>query len=338
MKKMIIVLFAMMMLAGCTSTSTPATTPENSTETNETVTNVTYKAGLGVSASLTGTDATEDDGYVKVMASLASVVLDQDGRFVYAQLDALEQNGYFNSDGEFIVDSSTPVLSKDELGSDYGMSDISGISKEWFEQADAFEEFLIGKTLEEAMAVELNETGAPTSSDLVSSVSISVSDFLVAVDKAVNNAVEVNEASAYKTAISLYVTGSNASQETEGKVEISITSALVGLTEDEVIVFSLIDTAQNYGYYSNTGVYNTETSVVMPTKKEKGEEYGMAEYSGISKEWDQQVIAFEEYTVGKTVGEVVSSMGEDTKTTDADLISSTTISISPFVEVFNKLD
>lgn len=42
------------------------------------------------------------------------------------------------------------------------------------------------------------------------------------------------------------------------------------------------------------------------TKLEKGEAYGMKAASGIGKEWNEQIMAFAEFCIGKTVDEVLA--------------------------------
>ena len=63
----------------------------------------------------------------------------------------------------------------------------SSIQKEWNEQAEAFAQWCIGKTVDEVKNIPLKD-GVPNTIDLVTSVTIHVTDFVTAVEKAVNNA------------------------------------------------------------------------------------------------------------------------------------------------------
>ena len=74
--------------------------------------------------------------------------------------------------------------SKNELGEGYGMKKASGIGKEWNEQAAAFAKYITGKTTAEAAGIAINEEGVTTEADLLSSVTIHISDFLELVTKA----------------------------------------------------------------------------------------------------------------------------------------------------------
>lgn len=75
---------------------------------------------------------------------------------------------------------------KKTLGAEYGMVAFSGIGKEWNEQITALENWMVGKTIDEVMALELTETGA--AADLSSSCTIGVSNFLKVVKGAVDAA------------------------------------------------------------------------------------------------------------------------------------------------------
>lgn len=69
------------------------------------------------------------------------------------------------------------------------MKSKSGIQKEWNEQADAFAKYVTGKTISEVEGIAIDEAAKPTgSSDLTSSVTISVGDFITALKKANTNA------------------------------------------------------------------------------------------------------------------------------------------------------
>ena len=85
---------------------------------------------------------------------------------------------------------------KKALGEDYGMRGASPIGKEWFEQIAALEQWMIGKTIEEVMAMPVyakddNHKSVPDSEDLKTSVTIDVGASLEAVKGAVDAATVV---------------------------------------------------------------------------------------------------------------------------------------------------
>jgi hypothetical protein len=82
---------------------------------------------------------------------------------------------------------------KKTLGEGYGMRGASPIGKEWFEQIAALEQWMIGKTIDEVMAMPVyakddNHTSVPDVEDLKTSVTIDVGASLEAVKGAVDAA------------------------------------------------------------------------------------------------------------------------------------------------------
>ena len=71
-----------------------------------------------------------------------------------------------------------------KLGENYGLKQFSPIGKEWNEQVAAFSAYVTGKTAEEVAGIALTETTAPAESDLASSVTIAVGDFMKLIEKA----------------------------------------------------------------------------------------------------------------------------------------------------------
>ena len=72
---------------------------------------------------------------------------------------------------------------KNELGDGYNMKGASPIGKEWFEQSEAFCKYMKGKKVADITGLTLDH-GVATDKDLVSSVTITISDFLTVVEKA----------------------------------------------------------------------------------------------------------------------------------------------------------
>ena len=68
------------------------------------------------------------------------------------------------------------------------MRKASGIGKEWNEQAAAFAEYVKGKTVSEVKGIAMNEEGAPSATELSSSVTIHVTDLITVIEKASQNA------------------------------------------------------------------------------------------------------------------------------------------------------
>ena len=129
----------------------PATTPP--TATDPVVTEAEYKLGMGVVVST----ASSKTGLAQVDATVATVVTDKDGKIVAARIDVAQSK--FDLGADFAAESTKNFKTKMELGSDYGMAgkvdnNGDGVMKEWFEQADVYAKYVVGKTGAEVVAME----------------------------------------------------------------------------------------------------------------------------------------------------------------------------------------
>lgn len=105
-------------------------------------------------------------------SNYAVVTLNADGKITSCLIDASQAKCSI-ADGKFTV-AAGAFASKKELKEDYAMRAASPIGKEWFEQADAFEKWAIGKTADEITA-GIGEDGYPTDADLKAGCTINMS-------------------------------------------------------------------------------------------------------------------------------------------------------------------
>lgn len=119
------------------------------------------------------------DVRIRELAQLSWIIETHVPEYTIAERDAdHEQMGYSYN--------YPKIYSKRELGDDYGMK-LYGSEKEWYEQADAFEKLCIGKDIDEVKALVLD------GGELVKAgCTIDVNDFVLAVEKAYNNAESSN--------------------------------------------------------------------------------------------------------------------------------------------------
>ena len=156
--------------------------------------NSTYaKAGLGMVTSMSGTDA-EDEDPAKTQADVTAVALalDAEGKIVAISIDVVQAKATV---AEGVVTVSEGVKTKRELGDDYNMKKYANPAAvgEWYEEAAAFENYCIGKTPAEVLAMELgpnahDHTDTPAVEELKSTCTMSVTAFLQAIEKAAANA------------------------------------------------------------------------------------------------------------------------------------------------------
>ena len=140
--------------------------------------------GLG---SVTSVSAA--DGSVSVNTTMCAVTLDDAGKIVAVQFDVVQPKAAFDATGA-AGDFNAGPQTKKELKEGYGMKPASAIGKEWFEQAEALEAWCVGKTVEEVCAMKTFDRGdgshtmVPDEADLKASVTVTVGDYLVSLQKA----------------------------------------------------------------------------------------------------------------------------------------------------------
>lgn len=192
-----------------------------------------------------------------------------------------------------LVDVFRDSLSSKEKHNNYGMVSLSGIGKEWWEQALYFEEWV---RTNGADAVELDDTNHATNADLISGATINLGNLTAAVKNAESDVAELNGYTV-KTGVSI----SPAWGTTVANV----------ILKDGEIVKVLID------------VVHDDLS-----SKEKFDEYGMKSISSLGKDWWEQVIYFEDWVLANGVDAV--ELDDGGKATNVDLLSGATLNISDF--------
>jgi len=110
---------------------------------------------------------------------MAAVTMADDGKITACMTDTLETE---LSVAQGIFDTVSGMLkTKRQKGDDYGMKVASPIKREWYEQADAFDTYAVGKTASQLSATPL---GADGKTDSITGCTVSVSSVLKNVVKA----------------------------------------------------------------------------------------------------------------------------------------------------------
>lgn len=323
--KVLLAMLTVGLLAGCKPTSSsepvvsssePVVTSSEAEVTSEEPALKRY-FGLGSVAyynlAARGTHVQTDIDYV-------AVVVDEAGVIEHLRLDVVQIKNEL-IDGLHVLEStlngeSGDIKSKWELLADYNMKGSSGISKEWYEQALAFETWSVGKTVAEIKA-------AMTDADLTDGVNIGVTItvdlFVEALENAIANKVEVEGEVA-----AIGVGGKGALSLKRGTTETNGYDwyvAAAAFDEDEKVLAAAIDTFQiRYAIQPAEGevaaraiVDTAGVQVVAEESRIKGkqelkEAYGMKGSSPIEKEWYEQAAALVEYLVGK---DIATALGEE---------------------------
>ena len=272
-----------------------------------------YTLGMGAVVSINDTNAQVD-------GTIAAVVLDKDGVIVHCYVDAIQNKVTINEDGTFTIGNTK---TKRELGYDYNMSKFghslvgNETVKEWFEQADAFEAWCVGKTIAQvkAMGTQEMDNGYVISKDealLGAGCTISITDFIDAVVKAGNDDQKATFKTAGTITLGLAINSADsdsaaATSEKDGAIQVYSDFAATALVDGKIVA-SLNDAIQPKTTFDTTGAI-TGTSF-KGTKRELKEDYNMSKFghslvgNETVKEWYEQSAAFSAHIVGMTSAQV----------------------------------
>ena len=257
-------------------------------------------------------------------ATIATVVLDKDGKIVACRIDAV-QNKYAIADGTVTFKN---LKTKMELGNDYGMAgkvdaNGDGVKLEWYEQAKAFEAHVVGMTGAQVAAMETAPNSMnyqmTTDEDLLKAgCTIQITDFKAAVAKACSDEFKVSFKSEGNFTLGIAANSADdGSAVAEGVATIKMNVDLAAsVVEGGKILASLNDAIQPKIVVDAEGnVTSADTGKgadKIKTKRELKADYGMAgkvdaNGDGVKLEWYEQSAAFSAHVVGMT-GEQVANM------------------------------
>ena len=303
-------------LGGSKAPATPDNGGDVTPPAGEVVTESEYKLGLGLVFG--------DINATQTNATIATVVLDKDGKIVACKIDCV-QNKYTIAE----TVTFTVLESKKELGNRYNMAaygtpNYGDTVLEWFEQAAAFENFIIGKTAAEVaeMGKEenlqfVNNHWISKDEDLLKAgCTIQIGEFVDAVVKACNDDQGMSFKTSEKFTLGLGVNNADngtSGDDFEATIKMNIDFAATVVAGGKILAtvndaaqpqLTVIDAAD----VSSTSVGKGEG--ILKTKRELKEDYKMAAFGapnvegGTVKEWYIQSAAFSNYVVGKTADQV----------------------------------
>ena len=344
---LLVFVLSLSILAACAPTEAPVEAPaEEAIEepTEEVVEEPSVemgsitKLGLGHVISIEKSSDKADGKNAKAQAdvTIMAVGFDMDGKVVSAELDVAQTPVEFGEDMALTTDAASEFKTKKELGADYGMVKASAIGKEWFEQAQALEAWMVGKTVEEITGMKI-EDGKTTEEDLISSVTVGVETYLAALEQAWAEAIDVTGAETVGLGVKTSIAKSKSAEADKGaSAQVDTMMAATAFDADNKVAGTVIDTAQVKINYDVDGKVETDKTAELKTKNELGTDYGMIKASAIGKEWFEQARALGDWMVGKTVDEITSLELEDGVATDEDLVSSVTIGIADYLYIVEK--
>lgn len=347
----LVLVLAVTVVAGCGSASTSddssaassSAAAQSSTASGTEGTQASgdsVKTGLAVLSSIAkSTDAGDKDGLAEVDTMIAAVTVDKDGKIVKCNIDAAQTKVNFSKEGKVLTDLKTAFKSKQELKEEYNMKSASKISKEWFEQADGFAKYVVGKTADEVKGIAVNSDGIAGDAELASTITVHIADFINVTVKAVENAQDLGAKAGDKLGlgVSTSISGSKDAGDKDGLAQAYSYYTAATFDADGKITSSVIDASQSNVNFTKQGKITSDLKAELKSKNVLKEEYGMKKSSNIGKEWYEQAAAFAKYVTGKTIADVkgIAVDGEG-HATDAELTSSVTVHISDFTTVLDK--
>lgn len=295
-----------------------------------------FGAGVYVSSPAVTDASADSEGTGKIDITVAAVSVDADGKIVACAIDTISNSVKYDAEGKAIANDG--FKTKYERGSDYGMVAYGGSAKEWFEQVDAFETVVAGKTLDEVRA--LVAEGNKGNSDVINAgCTIEIDEFVAAVEKAYNAAAEsdVTANDTIKVTAATEQTCTDATEEKNGSNKVSTYVFAAALNAEGKVVAASSDCVDVSFTFDTKGVSAFDASKAVISKKEQGSNYGMVAYGGSAKEWFEQAAAFDAACIGKTANEISGLIADDNKGVKDLQDAGCTIDISGFVKAASKI-
>ena len=350
MKKLTAILslaLSLCLLAGCMGTPvvyycdcpTDGSTDTDTDTQTPVVGEGAVKTGLAVVANAkdsVGATA-ETDGEAKYDVTIVAVLVDDNGVIRDCIIDSIGTSVKFNAAGAITSDLSAEILTKNELGDNYGMKAYGGAKYEWYEQAAALADFAVGKTVDELKNGAVGADGKAVDVDLASTATIYLGGYVAAIEKAVANAKHLGaQAGDVLKLASISSVGSSADAgEKDGTAQLDTDVTAITM-KDDTITSCFIDSLQAKVNFSATAEITSDLTA-FATKNELGENYGMKAWGGAKYEWNEQAASFASYVTGKTAAEVAGiAVNEKTAPADADLSATVTIAIGGFQALIAK--
>ena len=318
--------------------------PAPSIPENEAAAIGALKTGLAVSTNIADTvSATaEAEGEAKYDVTVAAVAVDDNGVIQSCIIDSIPASVKFDTTGAITSDVNAAVLTKNEMGADYGMVAWGGAVAEWDAQVAAVAQYAVGKTVDELKNGDIDMTTgkAKDGTDLQSSATIYLAGYVYAIEAAVNNAQNLGAQTGDELVLAIMpAVKSSTSADAENAGNAQLDADIAVLTrKDGVITSCYIDSLQAKIAFDATGTVTTDLTAPVQTKNQLGENYGMVAWGGAIAEWNEQAASFAQYITGKTADEVAGiAITETTKPADgSDLASSVTIAIGGFQALIAK--
>lgn len=278
-KSLFIIPLAAILLAGCSSSGTAAKSSSSSSSSGSSA-----EASTSKEPDVEVKTGIEDNPQWGTY--IANLVYSND-KLIAVDLDLVDADGN----------------SGKEKYNNYGIKKVSSIDKEWWEQVEDYEQYLVKN---DGKAAETDKDGHATDKTLLSGATISLADFSTAISNAENGVPAKTDQTTVKTG---------------WKYSPEWGTYLANVVErDGKTVKVLVDRIDKDGAIA----------------REKYDNYGIKKVSTINKDWWEQAEAYEEYVLKNGADAV--KYDSDGHATDPDLLSGATIDISDFNDAVKQAE
>lgn len=246
--------------------------------------------GLSSVSSMTVADAA-----ARIKTAVAAVLVGEDGRIRACQLDEFETTATLR-EGEVALDPDT--RSNSEKLYEYGLVSASPIGREWFEQAAAFGDYVVGMTADEVASLPLSD-GKVQDTVLSGRCELDVTDFVEAITQAARSAAP--RGASVGDVLSMTVSRTQESG-AEDRLRVSFPLSAVTLTRDGAVSSCLVDVAEAELSVKD-GAFTAKNGR-FSANKAKRNDLMVETASSESVGWFEQAAAFEKYVTGKTLTQI----------------------------------
>ena len=246
----------------------------------------------------------------KINTIAAAVLLDAEGRVADVMLDEVEISVTGDSTGK--VTMPTDDRTKRQKGEDYPLAAVSSLKKGWAEQADAFGDYLTGKTPDEVKKLATDDDGKPKDADLLSGCTIAVDGYRDAVVRACENAKAVGSARGDRAVLGVSVRNDTkdltADDDHDVTAQVDITVTALTLDADGRVTGASGGCGRACSYRGR-GWYGVGTGDGQNQGGTGRSATGCAVHPALDKEWYEHSEGWCDYLKGKTRTEIAGHPG-----------------------------
>ena len=263
------------------------------------------------------------DDTVTMKTTVAAVMVGENGRIRACQLDEMKTSATLR-EGKVLLDPDT--RSSSEKLYEYGLAATSPIGREWFEQASAFGDYVVGLTADEVASLPLSD-GKVQDTVLSGRCQLDVTDFVSAITQAARSAAPLGAAP--EDVLSMAI--SRTDESTDDHLHATFQFSAVTVTGDGVVSSCLVDVAEAEARVKD-GAFSGKSGLY-PSNKGKRNDLMVETDASEGVGWFEQAGAFEKYVTGKTLTQIKATpLSGDRAAADTELAKTCFIPVAALID------